>query len=448
MMTIAEQHAQFIQRDDSPVTAAERHLARVGEPGGEGKRAFLKLDQSAVLHAAKASQQRFASGDARPLEGITVSIKDLFDVKGEVTGAGSTVLRTRPAAAEDCPAVARLREVGAVIFGRNNMVEFAYSGVGINPHFGTPRNVWGRTSDGGGRVPGGSSSGGGVAVADGMATVALGSDTGGSVRLPAALNGVCGFKPTAVRVPVVGAVPLSVTHDSVGPIALSVDCCARVDAVLAGQIYTPNPPRSLKGVRLLKPDALIWRELDPEVEAAMNAAIEKLQSAGVEIVEATVSALDDLFTGPSVIAAEALDWHEAHINVNGEGYDRRVWLRMHAGRSVTRAQYLAATAHRRFGIDRINLALAGYDAVISPTVACIAPEIAPLVASDELFFKMNARILRNTAWVNFMDGCALTMPCHKKSEAPVGLQLAGPHGADHAILALGLACEAALAGSN
>ena len=448
MTTITALHSRFAQGDDSPVALAERQIARVSDPAGEGARAFLHLNGDPVLRAANASQQRVTSGDTRPLEGITVSIKDLFDVEGEVTGAGSTVLRSRPVAMIDGPAVARLREAGAVMFGRNNMVEFAYSGVGINPHFGTPRNVWGRTSDGGGRVPGGSSSGGGVAVADGMATAALGSDTGGSVRLPAALNGVCGFKPTAVRVPVVGAIPLSVTHDSVGPIANSVECCARIDAVLAGEIYTPKPQRSLKGVRLLKPNSLIWRDLDPEVETAVNWAVEKLRVAGAEIVEASVPAFDALFNGTNVIAAEALDWHEANINVNGEGYDPRVWLRMQGGRSVTRTQCSAATAYRRFCIDRINLALAGFDAVVSPTVACIAPEIAPLVASDELFFKMNARILRNTAWVNFMDGCALTMPCHKKGVAPVGLQLAGPHGADHAILALGLACEAALAGSG
>ena len=449
MTTIASLHRQFANGTDSAVALVERQLARVADPTGEGVLAFLSLDQLAVQQAAAVAQQRFMANISRPLEGITISIKDLFDVQGEVTGAGSTVLRTRPVAVADCPAVARLRDAGAVIFGRNNMVEFAYSGIGINPHFGTPRNIWGRTADGGGRVPGGSSSGGGVAVADGMATAALGSDTGGSVRLPAALNGACGFKPTAIRVPVVGAIPLSVTHDSVGPIANSVDCCARIDAVLAGEVYVPSPLRSLRGVRLLKPTALIWRELDSEVEANVNVAVEKLRAAGAEIIEATIEPLDELFGAASavgLIAAEALDWHDANINVNGVGYDPRVWLRMQAGRNVTRAQYSTALAHRRFWIDRMNIALVGFDAVVCPTVACIAPEIAPLIADDELFFKTNARILRNTAWVNFMDGCALTMPCHKSGDAPVGLQLVGLHGRDNAILGLGLACEAALAG--
>ena len=448
MNNIATLHAHFNDGSDSEAALVERHIARVTDPAGEGARTFLSLDPAAVKHATEASQRRFTSGGARPLEGITISIKDLFDVKGEVTAAGSTVLRSRPAATEDCPAVARLRNAGAIIFGRNNMVEFAFSGVGINPHFGTPRNVWGRTVDGGGRVPGGSSSGGGVAVADGMVVAALGSDTGGSVRVPAALNGVYGFKPTAVRVPVIGAIPLSVTLDSVGPIANSVDCCARIDAVLAGEIYAPLPPISLRGVRLLKPNSLIWRELDTEVEASVNAALEKLRSAGADIVEANLAPLDELFGRPGLVATEALDWHQANINVNGEGYDPRVWLRMQTGSDVTRTQYSAALAYRRFWIDRMHMALAGYDAVICPTVACIAPEIAPLVGDYDLFFKTNARILRNTAWVNFLNGCALTIPCHTPGDAPVGLQLVGWHGQDHAILELGLACEAALFAEN
>ena len=448
MNMIASLRAQFQNGSDSPTALVERHIARVTDSAGEGSRAFISLDQAAVKHAAEASQQRVSAGNARPLEGITLSIKDLFDVNAEVTGAGSTVLRSRPAATEDCPAVARLRDAGAIIFGRNNMVEFAYSGVGINPHFGTPRNVWGRRPDGGGRVPGGSSSGGGVAVADGMAIAALGSDTGGSVRLPAALNGVCGFKPTAVRVPVLGAIPLSVTLDSVGPIAQSVACCARIDAVLAGEIYAPSPMRSLRGVRLLKPASLIWRELDPEVEVSVNAAVEKLRAAGAEMVEMPLPLLDELFDRAGVSGAEAYDWHEANINVNGKGYDPRVWQRILAGRDVTRRAYAAMLAYRRFWIDRMNIALTGFDAVICPTVACIAPEIAPLIANDALFFKTNTRILRNTAWVNFMDGCALTMPCHPPGDAPVGLQLAGRHGQDHAILLLGMACEAAISATN
>ena len=445
MTTIARIQADFLNSKDHVKALVERQIDKVNDVNGEGSCAFLSLDAQAVRDAAVQSQKRIDERSARALEGVTVSIKDLFDVAGQVTGAGSTVLRSRRAAALDAPVVARLRAAGAIAFGRTNMVEFAYSGVGINPHFGTPRSVWGRTANGGGRVPGGSSSGAGVSVADGMCIAALGTDTGGSVRIPAAFNGLVGFKPTAVRVPVLGTIPLSVTHDSIGPLARSVACCVALDAVLSGAHNVPSQQIDLRGVKLLKPQALVWRELDPEVESATLAAVETLRQAGAEVIEAPLPPLEELLTrAGSMLAAEALDWHTANINVDGVGYDPRVWKRMQLGRDVTRGQYSAGLAFRRFWIDRMNLALAGFDAVICPTVACIPPEIAPLIADDELFFKTNARILRNTAWVNFLDGCGLTMPCHTAGSAPVGLQLAARHGADRRLLALGAACEAAL----
>jgi aspartyl-tRNA(Asn)/glutamyl-tRNA(Gln) amidotransferase subunit A len=235
-----------------------------------------------------------------------------------------------------------------------------------------------------------------------------------------------------------------VTHDSIGPLATSVACCAVLESVLSGESVAPLAAVDLRGVRLLKPNALVWQALDPEVEAATLAAINQLQAAGAQIIEAPLPLLDEYFSVKSALGAEALDWHTANVNVNGVGYDPRVWQRMLLGRDVTRAQYSAAIALRRFYVDRMNIALQNFDALICPTVACIPPEIAPLVASDELFFSTNARILRNTAWVNFMDGCALTLPCHKAGEAPVGLQLVGRHGADRALLALGAACETVL----
>ncbi len=443
MNTIAQLTTDFASHAGHASALAQRQLAIARDPNGEGARVFLSLNDKAIMDDAAASDQRFAAGQARALEGITISIKDLFDVAGEVTAAGSTVLRTRAPAVADAPAVARLRAAGAIPFGRANMVEFAYSGVGINPHFGTPRNVWDRRTDGGGRVPGGSSSGGGVSVAGGMCTASLGSDTGGSVRLPAALNGVYGFKPTAYRVPVLGTIPLAVTHDSVGSIANSVDCCARIDAVLAGERYAPHTV-DLRNVKLLKPQCLIWRDLDPEVESATLAAIEKLRSTGATIIEAPLDPLEEAFNTAGFISAIALDWHNENINVNGVGYDPRTWKRIQLGNDVTRAQHSWAIAFRRFWIDRMNIALADFDGVICPTVACIAPEIAPLISNDELFFKMNSRILRNTSWVNSLDGCAITMPCHVAGDAPVGLQIAGRHGTDHHVLAIGRACEAAL----
>lgn len=441
-MSIESLIAHYSQHPDAVMELTDAQLARAMDARGEGGKVFLSLNVEQIRTQAERSRERYRAGNPRPLEGIAISIKDLFDVKGEITTAGSTVLRSRPPASEDAPAVARLREAGAILFGRTNMTEFAFSGIGVNPHYGTPRSVWGRRADGSGRIPGGSSSGGGVSVADEMCTVALGTDTGGSVRLPSAFNGLVGFKPSAYRVPILGGVPLSVAHDSIGPLARSVDDCARVDAVLSRQRYTTES-LDLRGVKLLKPKSLIWNDLDPEVEHATLAAIEKLKSAGATIVEAPLAPLDDAFNtkNPS-ISALALDWHNEHVGVDGAGYDPRVWQRMQLGREVTRANLSWSIAYRRFWIDQMNMILGDYDAVICPTAACIAPEIAPIVeGDDEHFFAINARILRNTGWVNALDGCAMTLPCHTPDSAPLGLQLVGAHAQDAHVVALARSVE-------
>ncbi len=454
MTTIAELQHAFATGSDQPSALASRQLERARDPRGEGARVFLALDEPAIRAAAARADGYYRQGveaAPRPLEGITISIKDLFDVAGEVTTAGSTVLRPRAPATADAPAVARLRAAGAVIFGRSNMVEFAFSGVGINPHYGTPRNRWQR-GEAGGRVPGGSSSGAGVGVADDMCVAALGTDTGGSVRIPAAFNGLVGFKPTAFRVPVNGAVPLSFLHDSVGPLAHSVACCARIDAVLADEPVAALPAKPLRDVRLLCPTGTLWRDVDSEVDAACRSAIARLREAGASIVEARCDALEDLFAagnlppGERVMGrlAETFDWHAANIGVDGRGYDPRVWHRIALGADVTRAEVSQAIAWLRLWKHRMHAALAGFDALIAPTVACLPPPIAALVADDALFYATNQLILRNTAWVNMMDGCALSLPCHAPGAAPVGLQLVGRHGADRDLLALALSVEAAL----
>ncbi|TAG81826.1 MAG: amidase [Burkholderiales bacterium] len=445
MNTIAEQLAAFRNHPDQVLEVAEEQLARASDPQGEGSRVFISLNENAVRAAARESAQRYRNGTARLLEGVTISIKDLFDVKGEVTTAGSTVLRSRPPASVDAPAVARLREAGAILVGRTNMTEFAFSGIGINPHYGTPRSLWDRRADGSGRIPGGSSSGGGVSVADGMCSAALGTDTGGSVRLPAVFNGLVGFKPSAYRVPILGGIPLSVAHDSIGPLAESVDDCIRIDAVLSGQTLETTPI-DLRGARFLKPKSVIWGQLDPEVERATLAAIEKLKAAGATIVEAPLAPLDEAFNtrNPS-ISALALDWHAENVGVNGEGYDPRVWQRMLLGRDVTRANLSWSIAYRRFWIDQMNMLLADYDAVLCPTSACIAPEIASVVSGDDdHYFAVNARILRNTGWVNSLDGCAISLPCHEPGAAPVGLQLVKPHASDARLLAVARSVEQCL----
>src|SRR5690242_14694874 len=246
----------------------EEALSRIADPGGEGRRCFVRVYGDTARKAADAQDRLRAAGYvASPLAGLPVSIKDLFDVAGEVTLAGSKALDDRPPATADAPVVARLRAAGAVLIGRTNMTEFAFSGIGINPHYGTPGNPFDRR-----RIPGGSSSGAPISVVDGFAAVAIGTDTGGSVRIPAAFCGIVGFKPTQKRVPREGATPLSTTLDSIGPLGRSVACCAVTDAILAAEDPVVPPAHPVAGLRLGVPRTLVLDELDREVGSAFEAA--------------------------------------------------------------------------------------------------------------------------------------------------------------------------------
>src|SRR3974390_457818 len=226
-------------------------IARIADPAGEGQRTFIHVDKDAALEAAEA-MDRLREAQAVPsrFAGIPVSIKDLFDIRGQVTRAGSRVLEDSTPAEQDAPVVARLRRAGFVVIGRTNMTEFAYSGIGINPHYGTPKGAWQRSV---GHVPGGSSSGAAVSIVDRMAYGALGTAPGASCRIPAAYNGIVGYKPTQRRVPLDGGVPLSFSLDSFGPLANSVSCCAILDAVLADEPITQVRPRPIKGMHLAVP---------------------------------------------------------------------------------------------------------------------------------------------------------------------------------------------------
>jgi aspartyl-tRNA(Asn)/glutamyl-tRNA(Gln) amidotransferase subunit A len=378
------------------------------------------------------------------VDGLPVSLKDLFDVAGDVTTAGSKIRINEPRAIRDAPAVARLRAAGAVFVGRTNMVEFAFGGVGLNPHYGTPRNPYQRKV---GRVPGGSSSGAAVAQADGMAVMSLGSDTRGSIRGPAALCGVTGWKPTARRVPREGAFPLSFTLDSVGPIANSVACCAAYDAILAGELDGPLPPLQAKGLRLLVPRSSALDELDKDVGAAFDASLRILSKQGALLEERPVPQFDrqgDYFKGGGYAGAEAYHIHRAQEARIGE-FDPRVGKRILMGRSLTASDYLALGDLRVEFIKEIEALAAGFDAILMPTAPCIAPTIAEADASDEDYFRWNMRILRNNGLINFLDGCAASLPCHEPGGAPVGLMVCGVGGSDRHTLAVSAAIERALA---
>jgi aspartyl-tRNA(Asn)/glutamyl-tRNA(Gln) amidotransferase subunit A len=421
----------------------EEALARIGDPAGEGARAFLKVYAEEARAEAEHSDRLRRQGVVRsPVEGLPVSLKDLYDVGGDVTRAGSKLLAGAPPAKRDAPAVARLRAAGAVIVGRTNMVEFAFGTTGLNPHYGTPRNPWDRKT---GRVPGGSSSGAAVAQADGMCVMALGSDTRGSIRQPAALCGVVGWKPTQRRVPLEGAFPLSYTLDTVGPLANSVACCAAYDGVLSGEVSAPFA-LPVKGLRLLLPRSSILDDLDPEVGRAFEAALGKLSAAGAVITEERVPAFDrqaEYFKNGGFAGAEAYAIHRRWQDRLGE-YDPRIAKRLLLGKDIAVADYIDLGRQRAEYMRTVEALAAPYDAMLMPTTPTIAPMIAEVDRSDEDYFRWNFRILRNVGIVNFLDGCAASVPCHAPGTAPVGLSVFGVAMSDRHVLAVSAAVEGAL----
>jgi aspartyl-tRNA(Asn)/glutamyl-tRNA(Gln) amidotransferase subunit A len=446
MWTVAQLAAELDRGRTTSRALVEQALARIADRDGEGRRAFLEVYADSARAAADYSDQLRKKGVKRSaVEGLPVSLKDLFDVAGEVTRAGSKLLAGRAPANTDAPAVARLRAAGAVLIGRTNMVEFAFGGVGLNPHYGTPKNPYDRKA---GRVPGGSSSGAAVAQADGMCVMALGTDTRGSIRGPSALCGVVGFKPTARRVPREGAFPLSYALDSIGPLANSVACCAAYDAVLSGE---PDnwPTVPVQMLRLLLPLSSALEDLDAEVSKAFESALERLSKAGALIVKVPVPAFDrqaEYFKGGGFAGAESYYIHRQWLDRLGE-YDPRVGKRILLGKDLSGADYVSLGFLRREFQAEIEALATPFDAILMPTVPCIAPTIAETDASDDAYFRWNGRILRNNGLVNFLDGCAVSLPCHEPGSAPVGLTVCGTAGTDRRLLAVAAAIEKALARS-
>ena len=416
-------------------------LARIADTSGEGTRVFIHVDAEAAIEAAEAMDRlREVKAAPSPFAGIPISIKDLFDIKGQVTRAGSRALDDSPPAETDAPAVARLRRAGFIVIGRTNMTEFAYSGMGINPHYGTPKSAWQRSV---GHVPGGSSSGAAVSVVDRMAHGALGTDTGGSCRIPAAYNGIVGFKPTQRRVPLDGGVPLSFTLDSFGPIARSVSCCAVLDAVLANETIAPLQPRPIKGMRLAVPTTVVLDELDEAVAKTFERALETLSRQGalierIEVPEFLDVALMNAKGG--FAASESYAWHRYLIVSKGDVYDPRVSMRILRGESMSAAEYIDLLGARRSLIARAAVRLAPYDALLLPTTANTPPRIADM-ADDKAFTKANLLSLRNCTLINMIDGCAISLPAHREGEVPVGLMLAASGGADRRIFELAAGME-------
>jgi aspartyl-tRNA(Asn)/glutamyl-tRNA(Gln) amidotransferase subunit A len=416
-------------------------LAKIAEKDGEGARAFIHVDAEAAIEAAEAMDRlREVRAAPSPYAGIPISIKDLFDIKGQVTRAGSRALDDSPPAVADAPAVARLRRAGFVVIGRTNMTEFAYSGIGINPHYGTPKGAWQRSV---GHVPGGSSSGAAVSVVDGMAHGALGTDTGGSCRIPAAYNGIVGFKPTQRRVPLDGAVPLSSSLDSIGPLARTVNCCAVLDAVLANEPVTPLQPRPIRGMRLAVPTTVALDDLEDAVAKAFERALERLAREGALIERIAVPEFLDIAPMSAkggFAAAESYAWHRYLIVAKGDVYDPRVAGRILRGESQSAADYIDLVNARKSLVARAAARLAPYDALVLPTTANTPPRIADM-KDDQAFTKANLLSLRNCTLINMIDGCGISLPIQRDGEAPVGLMLAASGGSDRRIFELAAAME-------
>jgi aspartyl-tRNA(Asn)/glutamyl-tRNA(Gln) amidotransferase subunit A len=436
--------AMLASGETTSAALVESCLARIDDREGEGGRAFVKVLGEQARAAAEAVDRARALGmAASPYAGIPISVKDLFDLAGQVTTAGSVALTDAPPAKRDARVIARLRAAGLVILGRTNMTEFAYSGLGLNPHYGTPANPFERET---GRIPGGSSSGAVISVTDGMATAGIGTDTGGSCRIPAALSGTVGFKPTAARIPQTGVLPLSPTLDSIGALAPSVSCCAIVDSLMAGEPVVPLEPFPLKGLRLAALQTVVLDDIDDHVAAACQRALSTLSGLGALVDELPVPEIAGLGTinaKGGYPAAEAWAWHRRLIEEKGGQYDPRVRQRIEKGAAQSAADYIELGQRRAETIASTRARCAGFDALVMPTVPKVAPTFAE-VETEEGFTRLNILMLRNPSIINFLDGCAVSIPCHQAGEAPVGLMLAGFAGQDRRLLSIARGVEAAV----
>jgi aspartyl-tRNA(Asn)/glutamyl-tRNA(Gln) amidotransferase subunit A len=437
--------AEIALRRRSAQQALDAALAATHSAANE--RSFVRLFEDTARAAARGVDAQFGAGaPLPPLAGLAVSVKDLYDVHGQPTTAGSTVLADAAPAVADAPAVARLRQAGAALTGHTNMTEFAFSGVGLNPHHGTPANPATLAVDATPRIPGGSSSGAAVSVATGAAWAALGSDTGGSIRIPAALQGLVGFKNTARLTPTEGCIALSTTLDTACAITRSVRDAVLLHEVLA-QRHVTLAGHPLRALRLAVPTTTVLDTLDATVARAFERALAQLRAAGAhieEIVLPEIAELTAIQASGGFSAAESWVLHRQRLHDHEGQYDARVAARIRRGERMSAADYIDLLNARRDWIARMNVGVRRFDALLSPTVPIVAPPIAELEASDDAFFTANALLLRNPSIVNMLDGCALSLPCHARDEMPASLMVWGAALCDDAVLDASLAIEAAL----
>lgn len=432
-------------------TTSTRLVEQALELAERSSAVFTAINPGLLNLAASIDRARQKSPSQSPLAGIPIALKDLFNVRNEFTLAGSKVRKhyAQPEA-QDAEVVAPLRAAGLLFLGRTNMSEFAFSGIGKNPHYGTPLSIWDRDT---GRLPGGSSSGSAVAVAEGIVAAALGSDTAGSCRIPAAFNGVVGVKPSHGRMSLEGIFPLSPTLDAPGPLAADVDSCFIIDQLMCGKLPPSSPlpvlqPAELKTMKLVIPDARVMEDLDDEVRVAFERSVEALTMAGVSIRQTPMPVLDhcdDFFIERPIVVYEVWQHHREMLEQHLDEYDPFVGLRMSAGAEISAEEQQRRYHEREQIVDTFNQQFESLqvDALLYPSVACIPPAISETDVEDNAR-RVNLRCLRNTATVNYFDGCSISLPCHQPGEPPIGLMLSATNGRDENLYQVAAAIEAAL----
>jgi aspartyl-tRNA(Asn)/glutamyl-tRNA(Gln) amidotransferase subunit A len=428
-------------RRTTAAALVETALAKIKDTAGEGARVFIRIDEEGARAAAHyVDGLRGRNAHPSRFAGIPISVKDLFDIAGEVTTAGSVVLKDRPPAQADAPAIARLKAKGFIVIGRTNMTEFAYSGIGINPHYGTPLSPYDRKSR---RIPGGSSSGAAVSVADGMCALGIGTDTGGSCRIPASFCGVVGYKPSTGRITTEGAYPLSYTLDSIGSMARSVQCAAIADAIMADDWNGSIVEKPMTRMRLGLPKSFSGSGVEQKVAKTFETAVENLRKTGasIEAIEfPSIEEIASINTKGGISAAEAYAHHKDLISVRADQYDPRVGRRILNGAAIPAYEYIDILRKRTALITRVRRIMSGFDGVILPTTPNIPPPIAAL-EKDEDYTRINFLSLRNTFAGNFLDLCAISLPIHEQGDPPCGLMIMASWGADQDLFASALAIE-------
>jgi aspartyl-tRNA(Asn)/glutamyl-tRNA(Gln) amidotransferase subunit A len=431
-----------------PVTLAQTLIDKIA--GYKDQSIFTEVLGERALVEAKAASNRIRSGRSLGLlDGIPIAWKDLFDTQGSVTKAGSVVLSDHAPAGRDAPVVKALADAGMVSVGRTNLSEFAFSGLGINPHYGTPHNPMSKDEP---RIPGGSSSGSAVAVAAGLLPVAMGTDTGGSIRIPAAFNGIVGYKATRGRYAMDGIFPLASSLDSLGPLCRSVQDAIWVDAAMRGRPAPDIARTDIRGITVVVAETVVFDDAEAGVFEAFEQAIGRLQAAGVTVERRAFPVFAEIFDlmarHGALVTAEAFALHKERLFGDAAArMDQRVVARARLGEKIAMTDYVAILEARRRLIGQFKAGLNPCELIVHPTLPHVAPAIAPLVADDDLFFRINGKTLRNTLIGNFLDGCGVSIPCGTGDAGmPVGLLLSGQADEDERLLSAALSLEAVVRG--